>query len=178
MEPRVINRSVVDERILKSATYRMMRNRTIGWTVVYCLLLVYYVHLLINIEHIPWYIYVLLLLFVGTMVYILILPALTFRRRLRAMRELGKTLPETVCVDFYDDSMETWVESTADRVKIQYASVKKIIAHKDLILPLTHAKQYLILTRDGFAPGAEAAFWALMQEKCPAAVPKQRRTAA
>ena len=65
--------------------------------------------------------------------------------------------------------------SGQETTKVSYHSLDKIVSAKDLIILFTAEKQMILLDSGRFENGAEADFWKLMNEKCPNAVPKDRR---
>ena len=60
--------------------------------------------------------------------------------------------------------------------QIPYSVIRRLVPYQNLILVYTQAKQYLMLERTRFEHGAEADFWKLMNEKCPDAVPRAKRS--
>ncbi|MBR3077525.1 MAG: YcxB family protein [Oscillospiraceae bacterium] len=60
--------------------------------------------------------------------------------------------------------------------QVPYAEFSRIRQTPGLILLFTDEKKMILLDPERFEKETEADFWRLMNEKCPRAVPKAKRT--
>ena len=77
--------------------------------------------------------------------------------------------------EFREEELLLWPPRSEESAPIGYAVLGKLLQTKRLDLIFTNDKRMLVLDRAGFKHGIEADFWKLMNEACPAAVPKKLR---
>ena len=77
--------------------------------------------------------------------------------------------------EFREEELLLRTPKDEESAAIALAGLKKLIQTKRLDLIFTNDKRMLLLDRSGFKNGSETDFWKLMNEKCPAAVPKKLR---
>lgn len=102
----------------------------------------------------------------------------------KAVRRTMKRIEETQHVREYDVTLrfaprEVVVENSlnGETGRLPYSHVKKLKRCEDLIIIRTLARRAFSLDPACFENGSEADFWKLMNEKCPDAVPADRKTA-
>ncbi|MBQ1678566.1 MAG: hypothetical protein II062_03405 [Oscillospiraceae bacterium] len=102
----------------------------------------------------------------------------------KAVKRTMKRIEETQHVREYDVTLrfgekEIVVDNSfnADSGRLLYSHIKKLKRCEDLIIIRTLARRAFTLDPTRFDNGTEADFWRLMCEKCPDAVPADRKTA-
>lgn len=169
------NRCVMDERTLRR-TYAQIFRRTLylfcggaGLIAAFSLLLIV---LQGGLSPLPAF----LLAAAGIYLWVgLRMPGKQAKRQIRRYEESGSGDSPEVTVWFDEDGLCGSREGTENVTEIDYDSLASILPDGSRIVLWTEAKQFVVLDTARFENGSEDDFWRLMNEKCPAAVPKQYR---
>ena len=110
--------------------------------------------------------------------YVLLLtqPARFAKLQLRRMQENYQADSIEFCTDFYPDDISGRRNGAESATHMRYANIKSVKLCPGLILLWTKGRQFNMLDPARFENGTEADFWRLMNEKCPKAVPRAKRT--
>ena len=97
------------------------------------------------------------------------------RKAIRHVEQTKQVSEYEVTLRFGDEEIVTESSLGGEPRELKYATFKKLKRAKDLILLRTRSTLVYTLDPACFENGTEDDFWRLMNEKCPAAVPKQYR---
>ncbi|MBQ1678567.1 MAG: hypothetical protein II062_03410 [Oscillospiraceae bacterium] len=103
-------------------------------------------------------------------------PARFAKLQLRRMQENYQADSIEFCTDFYPDELSGRRNGAESATHMRYANIKSVKLCPGLILLWTKGRQFNMLDPARFENGTEADFWRLMNEKCPKAVPRAKRT--
>ena len=183
MEPVLTNHSRFDAETLRTAYRRLWRPRFWLMLVVGLLFLGFAVYftILYTVVYLPDFSLVLRLIFIYFCAAVYFWYAFTtvnrsVKRTIRRLQETRQVSGYDTAFRFLDEALQLEASVSADTPRLSYQFLKRILPCQNLILLRSRSKQFLILDRNGFENGTEADFWRLMNEKCPKAVPRAKRT--
>lgn len=79
-------------------------------------------------------------------------------------------------LEFYSGELAGRRDGADSATHTRYEHIRSVKLRPGLILLWTKGRQFYMLDPERFEKGTEADFWRLMNEKCPRAVPKAKRT--
>lgn len=186
MEPILTNRAMVDEAAVKKGLVRTLRPRLWLFWVDAALLTVLGVFILFRLKIIPYglnpldsqAVHALLPFGLAALCvwFGASMPERYTRLTMRRMTEQYQATSYEADYAFFADSFTFRTTVRPNGTQLAYSNVKKLELCDDLILLISTAKLIYTLDRARFENGTEADFWRLMNEKCPNAVPKAKRT--
>ena len=176
MEPVLTNHCQTDEASLKKAYTWTSRNTRRILLVGSAGMLLAAV-LLISHSGIDPIAVILLVAPVAYLILAFTLPARFTKLQLRRMEELFQADHADSTVEFHPEEIVNNRDGSDNSTQLRYTTVKTVAVLSGLILLWTRGKQFILLDPARFENGTEADFWKLMNEKCPAAVPKKHRQA-
>ena len=180
--PVLINRYHFDEQGLRSSYQRLMRPYVLIQLIAAVLMLglaAYY-----TVFYAPYFsqsktILVLVLLLFGMAGFeawrALNSVNTAVKRNLKRTEELYGVREYDVTLRFEETEIVTESSLSTEPGHMPYSGFTKLKRYPDLITIRTESRRLSTLDPDCFENGTEADFWRLMNKKCPAAVPKDRR---
>ena len=171
----LINRCRMDKTTLQKAytwTARSQRRILLACSAVMLLLAIFLLWRR-GLEHLT------LILFAAPVAYGILaftMPARFTKLQLRRMEESFQTDQLDTTVEFHPEEIVNKREGSDNTTQLRYAAIKTVAVLSGLILLWTQGKQFVLLDPTRFENGTEADFWKLMNEKCPNAVPKGKRS--
>ena len=183
MEPVLINRCRFDADTLRVSTQRTYRKHFVLQLILCAAFLGVGIYELLHYReifpHLPYLLLVPAFCFLAAGFYLWrTLTAVNkyVKRAIQRLEENRQVRSYDCVFRFPDTEIQMEASISSDLFRLPYASVKRIVPYRNLILVYSRAKQYFTLDQNHFENGAEADFWKLMNEKCPEAVPRAKRS--
>lgn len=175
MEPVLTNHARMDRNAIKKAFSWTIRKHRLLLLVFAALCLCYAVRTTLRGHFTAWDA-VLYVEAAFALVLCFLLPLLSCRRELRRIEEDYHTDSLETTLEFYPDEIRGSVSGAAHVTHTHYDDLKAVAKTGGLILLWSKARLFSIVDPARFENGTEADFWRLMNEKCPKAVPRAKRT--
>ena len=183
MEPVLINRCWFDADTLRAGTQRNYRKQFVLQLILCAAFLGIGIYELLRYReifpHLPYLLLAPAVCFLAAGFYLwrtLTTVNKYVKRAIHQLEESRQVRGYDCVFRFSDTEVQMEASISGGLVHLPYASVKRIVPYRNLILVYSHAKQYFTLDQNHFENGTEADFWKLMNEKCPRAVPRAKRS--
>ena len=181
MEPNLLNRCLLNKTTYRKGFTRILRPRfcyllivalvMLGFAVYYTIRFLPQKDLLLTVLTAVMY-----GLAAAGAVLALTLPGRSAKLQIRRLKEQRQVTEYESLITFLPEEIIGQSSLSEDQLHLGYDSVKKLLPCKGLILLYTYSKMIYTLDPARFENGTEADFWRLMNEKCPKAVPRAKRT--
>lgn len=175
MEPVLINHARTDRNAIKKAFSWTLRKPRLLLLVFAALGLGYAIHTTLRGHFTAWTA-VLYAEAAFALVWSFLLPLLAGRKQLLRLEEDYHSDCLETTLEFYPDEIRGSVSGSGYVTHVRYDSLRAVPKTGGLILLWSKAQLFSIVDPARFENGTEADFWRLMNEKCPKAVPRAKRT--
>lgn len=180
MEPILCNRCEYSEEhlteALRAQTQELQKKKNLILAIAIGLLLAFSVYTWLSTGEQKYVLYALICAgMYGLLLYTnYSLPRRTAKLQAARIREKNGGLEFRIL--FRPEEIAMVSPGGTEDAQVPYAEFSRIRQTPGLILLFTDEKKMILLDPERFEKGTEADFWRLMNEKCPRAVPKAKRT--
>lgn len=106
------------------------------------------------------------------------MPKRRAKRTVQRALELGQNAWSEVTAVFGGDSIATLNNQNSDKLSLRYEVLRRVTVFQDRIFLRTKGRQFLAVDPSRFENGTEEDFWRLLNQKCPKALPRSKRSPA